>query len=745
MRASNPTGAAPGASPKKKTEASDSAAGGAGATKSQYQQDTERDNPEPVAGQSANGSVVLTECRFLTPESELVLNEEFEMSVLVKATADVKNRRANFDLFCTRVRDGREESTRIWAQEEGSIVDAAADPVQVKAKAVLATSSDYVPGESVKFHLEASHPQASEVAKSPEVEISLRTQATYYGGEDLWFRTDGELPYLKDDGSLIHVLAAVLDRVAHPPQKDQESVVCFGFASSSAGDDHNRKLSRRRALTVKAILDRDTGSWDGLAKANFETVDLQQFLSGLHVAFDWKTDPGAPDGKAGPKTQAAVESFQRECNTRWNLALKEDGICGPKTWRAVLRAIHGLVQDELGQDSSKEPSWPKPRWGHGGQGVYANGEDYASGGNKQADRKVEVAFYSPGSEPVLVDKIDASVTISDNPNLDDRKVVWKKGDARPRGGKPKAVAPPAAQEPKPDLFAEFRRLEKLADSDKYDLSRKITAFRKIYYDKGYMNTLIWDQLIAGAKDVTYPASWGDMVAQQRDMGRRKVMALNGEPVDISHVFVGADARNHPAAVELLLCNLRSNVEASTWVGDLGSVVVEYIHNTSAKEFAGTRTADLENFFDRDSKRSQFDLGDQVSDIDGVLIDFAAAGSVVAGLEAYYADNGPWKQRWRRFLPIFERAKSGLRDAVFNAAVAYAMAHYKADLNQLFASVQQPDPNNPFSTIDLSNVSIHMDLPIIGRIDIYTLREQYWNNCQWVIDIFEERIHAHLRG
>ncbi|MEN9308707.1 MAG: hypothetical protein RL173_2639, partial [Fibrobacterota bacterium] len=382
-------------------------------------------------------------CQFLTAADKLILNEEFEMSVSVKAPADVKNRLATFDLFCTRTRNGKEERTRMWAKQNGKIAKEEGESVEVQAKGSLVTPSDYVAGESVKFQLEACHDQASAPELSKLVEVSLKTQACWVGGDDFFFRTDGELPLLKEDGSLIQVLATAIDRVAKPPQKTPETVICFGYASSAGEANPNRKLSLRRAQVVKAILERDTGAWDGLAKANFETVDIQQFLSDLHKACGWECDPGAVDGQAGPKTKAAIESFQRECNSRYKLGLKEDGVAGPKTWGAVLRVIHGQVQSALGQDPSKEPSWAKPKWGHGGKGVYANGEDFASGGDKPEERSVQITFFSQGSEPKLVDKTDAAATKTDNPVHDETKVVRQKV-AKGEG------APDSTPDPDPD-------------------------------------------------------------------------------------------------------------------------------------------------------------------------------------------------------------------------------------------------------------------------------------------------------
>jgi peptidoglycan hydrolase-like protein with peptidoglycan-binding domain len=228
------------------------------------------------------------------------------------------------------------------------------------------------------------------------VEVGLKCLAKWVGGDDLFFRTDGEFPLLKENASLVGVLATAVEYVQQMKPGSEETAVCFGFASSAGAANSNRKLSLRRAQAVKSILDRDFETWEALAKVNFTTTDIQQFPSDLHKACGWECDPGAVDGQNGPKTKAAVLAFQKECNSRYRYGLKEDGVCGPKTWRGVLRAIHGQIQTAMGVDPATESNWTKPKWGHSGKGVY-------------------------------------------------------------------------------------------------DLDRKITAFRKIYYDKGYTNTLIWER------------------------------------------------------------------------------------------------------------------------------------------------------------------------------------------------------------------------------------------------------------
>lgn len=368
-RAVNPSGAKlldeskanPGALDKsvfEKKQASSSGPG-QGTVNDNYLKECREDNPEPASqAADARSQVQLSNCRILTPLEELRLNQEFEMAVDLKKLDPAAASTANFSLFATRTRDGKEERAKIWADKPGKAQDDKADPIVVKAKDVLATQDDYKLGEKVAFELEATHEGAEAPCKSGAVELKLQTEAQWYGGDDLFFRDDGEFPLFKEDASLANVLAWVVDRVAKNPE---ETLICFGFAKSGGDATKNRQLSLRRAKAIKAILDRDEKLWEELAKANFETRDIQQFLSDLHKACGWEVEPGPVDNDAGPKTEAAIKVFQQECNGRFGLGIKEDGKCGPKTWSAVLRAIHGQIQDAIGEDSSKPPAWKKPK------------------------------------------------------------------------------------------------------------------------------------------------------------------------------------------------------------------------------------------------------------------------------------------------------------------------------------------------------------------------------------------------
>jgi hypothetical protein len=295
--------------------------------------------------------------------------------------------------------------------------------------------------------------------------------------------------------------------------------------------------------------------------------------------------------------------------------------------------------------------------------------------------------------------------------------------------------------PKTTPFDDIAKLEELAIKDGYDVIRRITAFRKLWYDarnKSYGGVAFrvgaWDLLIPGAKGTSLPPTWlaSENAALVEKVIKAKTLSLQGMAVDISHVFAGADARNHPSKVELAAFALRSNVEATTWVGDLGSVVVEYVHHTKEKDAQTRRTSDLERFFDMDPSVAVFDLEDQASDLDGILCDFPASGTIHQTLNAYYADNGPWKTRSKIFLSkVLSTAQNGLQDEVFKAAMAYAAAKgWLSDIDQIYS---KPRPG------------FHLDIPHIGRIDEYSLWELYFNNSTWVIDILRERLNARAVG
>jgi len=130
----------------------------------------------------------------------------------------------------------------------------------------------------------------------------------------------------------------------------------------------------------------------------------------------------------------------------------------------------------------------------------------------------------------------------------------------------------------------------------------ITRLRKIFYDReGWDNYLIED-----ARDIEAPYTtehkererftleipfWFndfDVVRQEHNVkdsqgntpdiaSNQEISLEDGSYIDLGHVFAGLDALNYPQSVQapvLSSIGIDDNVDAVTWVGDLGSVLAE---------------------------------------------------------------------------------------------------------------------------------------------------------------------------
>lgn len=235
------------------------------------------------------------------------------------------------------------------------------------------------------------------------------------------FRTDGCVPLLDEKNELIELLAELLD-YGEDAKGRGETAVLFGNSSSSGSPEHNRELSLWRGKMVKALLDHDEIAWRNTARTHAKPEDARQILSSLHKAHGWECDPESQATKTH-----GIQEFQKEANSRFDLDLTEDGILGPKTWTAIHRVLCALIQDELGYDPDQEPDWPLLAWGFGeGAGVYPNGSDHATGGNKESERNVEVSFFPKGCEPKLkLPKNGKKGTVKENPREDGK--MFEKG------------------------------------------------------------------------------------------------------------------------------------------------------------------------------------------------------------------------------------------------------------------------------------------------------------------------------
>jgi len=137
----------------------------------------------------------------------------------------------------------------------------------------------------------------------------------------------------------------------------------------------------------------------------------------------------------------------------------------------------------------------------------------------------------------------------------------------------------------------------------------------------------------------------------RYLSENRDLSVDGRFVDIGHFFTGLDARNHQQSLELgpdiwgmriTVVRLRDNREIATWVEDLGSVVVEYLHGTPCP--ARPRGHSM-SFYDvarnhhpdilRDYYNNWASDKDMRGNVDGLLIPFNASQRFSQQFRSYF--------------------------------------------------------------------------------------------------------------
>lgn len=293
-------------------------------------------------------------------------------------------------------------------------------------------------------------------------------------------------------------------------------------------------------------------------------------------------------------------------------------------------------------------------------------------------------------------------------------------------------------------------LEAKARKDGYNNIQIVTALRKIYYDSGrqkeYGGTTLgggaWGILIPGAQATGFPPSWQDAKTQAIIKGLKKtqVMNIGGKSVDIGHLFAGIDAVNHPTHINVawgLAVSMRSNIEATTWSGDLGSVVGDYI----LKDGADAKGKNKQTFHSLANKRQDkllkhymmknFSDEDLRGDVDAYNFQLDGGKSVTENLRDYYSNmqKNPVTKRFTTFAMTIglmnadksfnEGFKSKAVNEVFDAALAYVAGKgRKAD------ALLTKDGPKPFQT---------------------TFWDLYHNVTKWSVDLFIDRIKKEIKA
>jgi hypothetical protein len=290
---------------------------------------------------------------------------------------------------------------------------------------------------------------------------------------------------------------------------------------------------------------------------------------------------------------------------------------------------------------------------------------------------------------------------------------------------------------------QFNALEQAAITEGYNFNDRVTAFRKLYYDsasaaKTYAGAVVgggaFNILIPGAAGTKIPASWStpplDGAADY--LRKHQTLQIGAQSVDIGHLLAGADATRHPTSVSLGggMIKLRSNVEATTFVGDLGSVVAEYIHGSKASfhDTAMKRSKVLDTYYD--GSKAMASAEDMAGNADAYALSFDPSKSLTDNLKGYYAAaTGGVKKRFTNFaisigLGTLNAStftgdtkvwRQAMTEEVFNSALAYAAG--KGWNSDVINVMKDPGPG----------------------VFAPTFWEMYWNNSEWVVDIFVDRM------
>jgi hypothetical protein len=184
------------------------------------------------------------------------------------------------------------------------------------------------------------------------------------------FEVDSALP----GPTLLACLPAMVRAASERPEA---RLVLFGHADESGGDEHNKRLSDRRAKAVLALLTQDLGAFDALAREDeWAQPQYRLLLAALGV-----TESAAGRG---------LRSFQRQYNAgdyhrgngreRAYAPLKVDGLLGPRT-EAALRDAY-LAQLPVSLDRARFIG-PKT----------AGCGEFNRLGSPEQDRRVVLALY----------------------------------------------------------------------------------------------------------------------------------------------------------------------------------------------------------------------------------------------------------------------------------------------------------------------------------------------------------------
>lgn len=192
------------------------------------------------------------------------------------------------------------------------------------------------------------------------------------------------------------------------------------------------------------------------------------------------------------------------------------------------------------------------------------------------------------------------------------------------------LPPPKMEEAYEDYMQALESLEQAAISDGYSLTHCITSFRKLYYDNpGF------DVILKHGIGIPLPPSWAAM-GEVGVLRSNKVIPINGKQTDMGHLFPGLDADTNLYEIP----GVGLNKNAATYVGDLGSVVGEFLmrevflrRTYTESQILGTFPPEIDAYYDGD--KHNLDLQDFNGDIDSFMLKIIPSFKLAQNMRNYY--------------------------------------------------------------------------------------------------------------
>lgn len=375
-----------------------------GSVNPNYLKECREDNPDPASSQETTKSVILSACSIDTPPDQLRTNQPFEMSVQAKSSdGSVPAGKVSFRLFCMVPKAGGAEE----AEDQSVLYTGLVKDGKASAQGKLVAPKKSVPsGTKLKYYVVAEHPEASEKAECAKIEIEADKPP-----QPLAVLTLGAVHFGFGSSFVLPAAAAKIAEFKQAIDKNPGAgVAVFGHADPVGGDDGNKKLSGRRAMSVYRLLTKNVEEWSKIASD--DKWDLRHTQAMLAHLQDKKQVPyygGSVDGKNGPKTESAVKAFQQDNG------LKPDGIAGPRTHAKLYELYMGSICPVTCKDEDflGDPTDPKRQWACIGCGefnpvlVFSREDDdkFRTSGDKSArdaknapNRRATVMLFPPASK-----------------------------------------------------------------------------------------------------------------------------------------------------------------------------------------------------------------------------------------------------------------------------------------------------------------------------------------------------------